>query len=76
MEHKYINIERLRPRHSSGFQPGDHIVVQEKIDGSNFQSAMTESRTGSGLLDGRVSWMRKIICVVHGAGRRNRIRKR
>ena len=36
MEHKYINIERLRPRHSSGFQPGDHIVVQEKIDGSNF----------------------------------------
>ena len=59
MEHKYINIERLRPRHSSGFQPGDHIVVQEKIDGSNFRSAMTESRTGSGLLDGRVSWMQK-----------------
>ena len=32
---KYINIVRLRPRHAAGFQPGDQICVEEKIDGAN-----------------------------------------
>lgn len=33
---KYMDIERLKDKYVDGFQPGDHIVVQEKIDGANF----------------------------------------
>lgn len=33
---KYIDIERLKDKYVDGFQPGDNIVVQEKIDGANF----------------------------------------
>lgn len=33
---KYMNIERLKDKYVDGFQPGDYIVVQEKIDGANF----------------------------------------
>lgn len=33
---KYIDIERLKDKYIDGFQPGDHIIVQEKIDGANF----------------------------------------
>ena len=33
---KYMDIERLKDKYVDGFQPGDYIVVQEKIDGANF----------------------------------------
>lgn len=33
---KYIDIERLKPKNVDGFEVGDYIVVQEKIDGANF----------------------------------------
>ena len=33
---KYMDIERLKDKYTDGFQVGDHIVVQEKIDGANF----------------------------------------
>ena len=33
---KYMDIERLKDKYVDGFQPGDNIVVQEKIDGANF----------------------------------------
>ena len=33
---KYMDIERLKDKYVDGFQPGDHIIVQEKIDGANF----------------------------------------
>ena len=31
-----MDIERLKDTYVDGFQKGDHIVVQEKIDGANF----------------------------------------
>ena len=33
---KYMDIERLKQIHIDGFAKGDHVVVQEKIDGANF----------------------------------------
>lgn len=33
---KYLRISRLRDDELPDFHPGDHIVVQEKIDGANF----------------------------------------
>lgn len=33
---KYMDIERLKPKHLDGFDVGDLIYVQEKIDGANF----------------------------------------
>lgn len=37
MEQKrYMDIERLKDKYIDGFQKGDYIVVQEKIDGANF----------------------------------------
>lgn len=33
---KYMDIERLKDKYIDGFQKGDDIVVQEKIDGANF----------------------------------------
>lgn len=36
MNHKrYMDIERLKPTFSDGFVKGNHIVIQEKIDGAN-----------------------------------------
>ncbi len=36
MEHKkFMDIERLKESYANGFQSGDHILVQEKIDGAN-----------------------------------------
>lgn len=36
MEHKkYREIERLKENNSDTFKPGDHIIITEKIDGSN-----------------------------------------
>lgn len=32
---KYIDIERLKDKYASAFSIGEHIVCQEKIDGSN-----------------------------------------
>lgn len=32
---KFMNIQRLKDQFVDGFRPGDMIVVQEKIDGSN-----------------------------------------
>ena len=31
-----MDIERLKDKYVDGFQKGDYIVVQEKIDGANF----------------------------------------
>ena len=33
---KFMDIERLKESFAGGFQKGDYIVVQEKIDGANF----------------------------------------
>lgn len=33
---KYMDIERLKPKHLDGFEVGDLIYIQEKIDGANF----------------------------------------
>lgn len=33
---KYMDIERLKPTFADGFEKGDYIVIQEKIDGANF----------------------------------------
>lgn len=33
---KYMDIERLKDKYVDGFQLGDHIIIQEKIDGANF----------------------------------------
>ncbi len=33
---KYIKINRAEEVRKEGFRKGDHIVVQEKIDGANF----------------------------------------
>lgn len=35
-QRKYMNISRLKTKDLPGFRAGDHIVVQEKIDGANF----------------------------------------
>lgn len=42
---KYMDIERLKDKYVDGFQPGDHIIVQEKIDGANF-SIRYDSESG------------------------------
>lgn len=36
VQKKYMDIERLKPAFVDGFEIGDSIVVQEKIDGANF----------------------------------------
>lgn len=36
VQKKYMDIERLKPAFADGFEVGDLIVVQEKIDGANF----------------------------------------
>lgn len=36
VQKKYMNIERLKPCFADGFEVGDLIIVQEKIDGANF----------------------------------------
>jgi hypothetical protein len=33
---KFMDIERLKASYVDGFQNGDYIVIQEKIDGANF----------------------------------------
>ncbi len=36
MEHKkFMDIERFKENYANGFQAGDHILIQEKIDGAN-----------------------------------------
>lgn len=36
MEHKkFMDIERIKDNYAGGFQPGDYIIIQEKIDGAN-----------------------------------------
>lgn len=36
MKHKsFMDIERFKQSHIAGFNKGDHIVIQEKIDGAN-----------------------------------------
>lgn len=30
----YMDIERLKPDYTDGFQVGDKIILQEKIDGA------------------------------------------
>lgn len=37
-----MDIERLKDKHVEGFQKGDYIVVQEKIDGANFSIRYNE----------------------------------
>lgn len=40
----YLNIHRLKEKYAYGFTPGDHIVIQEKIDGSNFSFCYDEEK--------------------------------
>lgn len=36
LEHKsYMNIQNMRTELSFGFKEGDHVIIQEKIDGAN-----------------------------------------
>ena len=35
-QRKYMNISRVKTKDLPGIRVGDHIVVQEKIDGANF----------------------------------------
>ena len=35
-QRKYMNISRLKTKDLPGFRIGDHIIVQEKVDGANF----------------------------------------
>ena len=32
---KFMDIERIKENYADGFHKGDHIVIQEKIDGAN-----------------------------------------
>ena len=32
----YMDIQRMQPSFCDGFERGDHIIIQEKIDGANF----------------------------------------
>lgn len=32
---KYIHIEQMSDKHIDSFLPGDHIIIQEKLDGAN-----------------------------------------
>lgn len=43
---KYMDIERLKDKYVDGFQPRDHIIVQEKIDGANFSIRYDEESNG------------------------------
>lgn len=44
MEQKsYMDIQRLKPTFADGFQVGDMIIVQEKIDGANFSIRYDEN---------------------------------
>lgn len=40
---KYMDIKRLNDKYIMGFQKGDSIVVQEKIDGANFSVQYDET---------------------------------
>ncbi len=42
-QNRYMDIKRLKPTFSDGFEKGDNIVVQEKIDGANFSIRYDES---------------------------------
>ena len=39
---KYMDIERLKDKYVDGFVSGDHIIVQEKVDGANFSIRYSE----------------------------------
>lgn len=52
---KYMDIERLKDKYIDGFQKGDYIVVQEKIDGANFSIRYDEET------DGIIAFSRKRI---------------
>lgn len=41
-----MDIERLKDKYIDGFQKGDYIVVQEKIDGANFSFGYDETTDG------------------------------
>ena len=42
----FMDIERLKEKFEEGFRVGDHIVIQEKIDGSCF-SIRYDEETGT-----------------------------
>ncbi len=42
---RYVDIERLKDRYAMSFTPGEHIVVEEKIDGANASIAVGEDGT-------------------------------
>lgn len=43
---KYLDIERLKEKYMSAFNKGEHIVIQEKLDGAN-SSICYDAETGS-----------------------------
>lgn len=40
---KFMDIQALRPNNSQGFEVGDYVVIQEKIDGSNASICLDEN---------------------------------
>lgn len=40
---KYLDITRLKEKYAGGFRPGEFIIIQEKIDGSNAAIAIDEN---------------------------------
>lgn len=43
---KYLDIERLKEKYMSAFNKGEHIVIQEKLDGAN-SAICYDAETGS-----------------------------
>lgn len=43
---KYLDIERLKEKYKSAFNKGEHIVIQEKLDGAN-SAICYDAETGS-----------------------------
>lgn len=43
---KYLDIERLKEKYTSAFNKGEHIVIQEKLDGAN-SAICYDAETGS-----------------------------
>lgn len=43
---KYLDIERLKEKYTSAFNKGEHIIIQEKLDGAN-SAICYDAETGS-----------------------------
>ena len=71
---KFMDIERLKPAFLPGFEIGDHIIIQEKIDGANFSIRYDAEHDVVAHFRGSVNLILEITCVEHGSGRKNLIK--